>query len=111
MAEHTATLTKLKDDRDGRRKSATFEINITSAGADGFTLNGPKLGFSRLCEVKIQNTVENGGYVAQFIPTTLGLKEVSTGKIRVYEAGADGAVLDEVTSGDLGVFRFEATGY
>lgn len=111
MAEHTATLTKRRDDIWGTSKVKFYTIDITSAGADGYTLSASVLGFRRIREVLVFAGKENGGYVLDFIPTTLSLDDCGDGKLRVYEAGADGAVLDEVTSGDLGEFRFAVLGY
>lgn len=117
MAEHTATVTRIGyPQADGQYKSIELSVNITSAGADGLTLaaGSGKLGdFRRIVSVQVKGTVENGGYVMQFIPTTLpsGEAGVGDGLLRVYEAGADAAALDEVTSGDLGVFMVKVVGY
>lgn len=117
MAEHTATVTRIGYPQpEGQHKAVTLSINITSAGADGLSLtagSGKLSDFRRIVSVDVQGAVENGGYVMQFIPTTLPTDErgVGNGKVRVYEAGADDAALDEVVSGDLGVFMVKVVGF
>lgn len=111
MAEHTATLTKRRDDVWGTSKVKFYTIDITSAGADGYTLSASVLGFRRIREVLIFGTQENGGYVMRFIPTTLSLDDSGDGKLRVYQSDDAVDPLDEVTSGDLGEFRFAVLGY
>lgn len=46
MAEHTATLTKRRDDVWGTSKVKFYTIDITSAGADGYTLSASVLAFA-----------------------------------------------------------------
>jgi hypothetical protein len=117
MAEHTATVTRIGyPQAEGQYKKITLSINITSAGADGLSLTAGsgKLGdFRRIVSVTCQSSQENGGYVMQYVPTTLpsGEAGVGDGKVFVYEAGADAAALDEVESGDLGVFMVEVVGF
>lgn len=47
----------------------------------------------------------------RFIPTTLSLDDSGDGKLRVYQSDDAVDPLDEVTSGDLGEFRFAVLGY
>lgn len=114
MAASTVTIKKYgKDERFGHVVRKHFNFNITSAGADGATVSASALGLNTITSVRIVGQ-ETGGYVAQFLPTSRPTAEWSylgDGVIRVYEAGADAAVLDEVTSGDLGEFLVEVEGF
>lgn len=110
MAEHTATLTKVDDDVWGKLLVKFYRIDITSAGADGYTLSPAALGLRRIKEVIISGTQENGGYVMRYVPTALG-DQAGGGVLNVYQSDDAVDPLDEVTSGDLGEFRFIVLGY
>jgi hypothetical protein len=110
MAGHTATLTKVRDEVWGNQKVKFYRIDITSAGADGYALTAATLGFRRIREVMILGAQENGGYVMKYIPDTLG-DDAGDGVLNVYQSDDAVDPLDEVTSGDLGEFRFAVFGY
>lgn len=111
MAEHTATLTKCRDEVWGNQKVKFFRIDITFAGSDGYTIAASSIGLRRIREVMILGVQENGGYVMRFVPTTLAGDDCGDGKLRVYQSDDAVDPLDEVTSGDLGEFRFAVFGY
>lgn len=111
MAEHTATLVKNYDDVWGSLRVKGYSINITAAGADGYTLSAALLGFKRIKEVICTGTQETMGYILQFIPTSVTLEGCGDGLLQVVQSDDAVDPLDEVTSGDLGVFRFLVLGY
>jgi len=115
MAEHTVTPLVLKPKQNvGQSRRWKLSLNITAAGVDGYSITAgtnPLSGWERIEGFRVLGQ-ENGGYVMQYIPTTLPASDgyMGNGKVRVYEAGGDGGVLDEVVSGDLGVFIVEIEG-
>ncbi len=67
-------------------KTATFDSSYATGGE---ALTATTLGLESIHIVLL--SMENSGYVAQY--------DYTNSKIALYEAGADGAILDEVGSG------------
>jgi hypothetical protein len=116
MAASTVTELVLRKELYGQRRVWDLSINVTAAGDDGHAIaagTGALSGWKQIEMVLVTGAQENGGYVIQYIPTTLPVAAgaLGNGKLRVYEAGADGDVLDEVVTGDLGVFIVRVEGY
>lgn len=82
-------------------KIITGNLNIGTAASGGVALDLSKQLPTKVHVVLLDG---NGGYVGQY--------DYTNKKVLVYEAGADGAPLDEVTSGDLSSInmRFMAIG-
>lgn len=93
--------------------SKQFALDITAAKADGAALTLAALGLTSLVSFRVV-AQEKGGYVAQFIPTSMPSSKgsyVGAGVVKVYEAGADAAALDELVGDeDAGVFLIEVVG-
>jgi hypothetical protein len=120
MAESTHTVAQIGVPTiEGQKRYQRLLVDITAAKADGVNLvagnDGDGLsGFSRIEGVRVL-AQENGGYVCQFVATTMPSYANPTtslvGALRVYEAGADAAVLDEVVGDeDAGEFLIEVMG-
>lgn len=82
-------------------KMVTGNLNIGTAASGGVALDLSKQLPTKVHYVGIDG---NGGYVGQY--------DYTNKKVIIYEAGGDGAALDEVTSGDLSSInmRFIAIG-
>lgn len=120
MAESTHTVATIGvAEIEGRNRYQRLLVDITAAKADGVALVAGDAGdglsaFTRIDGVKVL-AQENGGYVCQFVATTFPSNaNPSTGlagALRVYEAGADAAGLDELTGDeDAGEFLVEVQG-
>jgi hypothetical protein len=116
MAEHTVTELVLRKENPGQRKVWDISYNITSAGADGYTIaagSNSLSGWKKIEMALVTGVQENMGYVAQLIPSALPVAGGALGTFKLQIVQSDDAVdpLDEVTSGDLGVFVLRIEGY
>lgn len=120
MAESTATISELGPaEIEGRRRYKRLLVDITACKADGVTLAAGNDGdglsaFTRIDGVRVL-AQETGGYVCQYVATTRPTSTSPTtglaGALRVYEAGADAAGLDELVGDeDAGEFIVEVMG-
>jgi hypothetical protein len=117
MAEHTVTELVLRKENPGQRKVWDISYNITTAGADGYTIAaGSKSlsGWKKIEMALVTGVQENMGYVAQLIPSALPVAGGALGTFKLQISGAPQGTtgpLDEVVSGDLGVFVLRIEGY
>lgn len=116
MAEHTVTELVLRKQRYGRRNVWDISYNITSAGADGYSIaagSNSLTGWTKIESVIVTGVRENMGYVACFVPNALPAAGdgIGGGKLRIVQSDDAVDPLDEVTSGDLGVFIVRVEGF
>lgn len=113
MAATTGTLTVVARERSGRLGTWLLcKFNASGVGADGYPLNASALGAKHIVwfrDSAVREDATKGGYELSFVPDAEpGQNEaLGDGDLFIYEAGADAAPLDEVETGDLGVFYFE----
>jgi hypothetical protein len=107
----TYTLTKVSEERIGRLRSKRYRIDITEYATGGVAVTAATFGLRRIKEVKVLGSLENLGWVMQYIPTTLG-PDTGDGSLKVVGSDdASAATLDEIGAVDAGEFRIEVLGY
>lgn len=113
MAASTGTLTVVHQEASGRLgKKLYCKLNLSGVGADGYPLNASDLGYNSIVWFSGSQAFEDAtkaGYRLGYVPDAEPDQgeAMGDGDLFVYEAGADAAPLDEVETGDLGVFYFE----